>query len=73
MGYILYLEVMNMKFIMKKTRKDTKDSEHFLGLLKDQFVVFYALTNVAIEAYKTARKNYFAKVCLNSNNDKEAG
>ena len=60
-----------MKFIMRATQNDIKDSEHFLGLLKDQFVVFYALTNVTIEAYKTARKNYSAKVCLNSSRKKE--
>ena len=64
---------MDMKFIMKKTQNDTMDNEYFLGLLKDQFVFFYALTNVTIEAYKTARKNYFAKVCMNSSKEKEAG
>ena len=52
-------------------QNDTRDSEYFLSLLKDQFVVFYALTNVAIEAYKTARKNYFAKVCVNPSKKKK--
>ena len=58
---------------MRQKQNGTKDSEFVLELLKDQFVFFYALTNAAIEAYKTARKNYFAKVCLNSSKEKEVG
>ena len=57
---------------MKQKRNVTKNSEFFLDLLKDQFVFFYALTNVAIEVYKKARKDYYAKVCLNSNKEREA-
>ena len=51
---------------MKQKRSETKDDEFFFDLLKDQFVFFYALTNVAIEAYKSARESYSAKVCLDS-------
>ncbi len=58
---------------MRQKQNGTKDSEFVLELLKDQFVFFYALTNAAIEAYKTARKNYFEKVCLNSSKEKEVG
>ena len=61
---------MDMKFTMKETHNNTKDSEYFLGLLKDQFVVFYALTNVAIASYKSARKNYYAKGYLGSSKRK---
>ena len=58
---------------MKRKRSDTKDDEFFFGLLKDQFVFFYALTNVAIEAYKSARENYATKVCLDSREKKQVG
>ena len=58
---------------MKRKRNDTEDSEFFLDLLKDQFVFFYALTNVIIDAYKQARKNYNAKEYMNSSKEKEAG
>ena len=51
---------------MKQKSSETEDDEFFFDLLKDQFVFFYALTNVAIEAYKSARKNYYAKVCFDS-------
>ena len=46
---------------MKQKCDKTKDDEFFLDLLIDQFVLFYALTNVAIASYKSARKNYYAK------------
>ncbi len=58
---------------MKQRRNHSKDSEIFLDLLKDQFVVFYALTNVAIETYKTARKNYYVKAYSSSVKEKEVG
>ena len=51
---------------MKQKCDKTKDDEFFLDLLMDQFVFFYALTNVTIASYKSARKNYYAKVCLGS-------
>ena len=47
-----------------------KNDELFFSLLKDQFVLFYALTNVAIEAYKSACNNYHAKVTPASKKDK---
>ena len=43
---------------MKKAPDETKNDELFSNHLKDQFVFFYALTNVAIQAYKYASKNY---------------
>ena len=51
---------------MKQKCDKTKDDEFFLDLLMDQFVFFYALTNVAIASYKSARKNYYAKEYLGS-------
>jgi hypothetical protein len=51
---------------MKQKCAKTKDNEFFLDLLMDQFVLFYALTNVAIASYKSARKNYYAKGHLGS-------
>ena len=54
---------------MKKLHDDIKNDELFFGLLKDQFVLFYALTNVAIEAFKSARNNYYAKVYSTSEKD----
>ena len=51
---------------MKQKCDKTKDDEFFLDLLIDQFVLFYALTNVAIASYKSARKNYYAKGYLGS-------
>ena len=57
--------------IMKKSHDDMKNDELFFGLLKDQFVLFYALTNVAIEAFKSARNNYCAKVYSTSKEDNE--
>ena len=55
---------------MKQKSSETEDDEFFFDLLKDQFVFFYALTNVAIEAYKSARENYSTKVCLDSREKK---
>ena len=60
-----------MRLVMKKKSNVTKNSEFFLDLLKDQFVFFYALTNVAIEVYKKARKDYYSKVCLNSSKERK--
>ena len=56
---------------MKQKRNNKENDEFFFDLLKDQFVFFYALTNVAIEAYKSARKSYHAKVCLDSKKEKQ--
>lgn len=72
-GYNLCSGPIDTGLAMKRTRNDTEDSEFFLDLLKDQFVFFYALTNVIIEAYKKARKNYNAEECMNSSKEKEAG
>ncbi len=58
--------MISMRPIVGQKRNETNDDEFFFELLKDQFVFFYALTNVAIEAYKSARKNYYAKVCFDS-------
>ena len=55
---------------MKQKCAKTKDNEFFLDLLIDQFVLFYALTNVAIAFYKSARKNYHAKGYLGSSKRK---
>ena len=55
---------------MKQKCDKTKDDEFFLDLLIDQFVLFYALTNVAIASYKSARKNYYAKGYLGSSKRK---
>ena len=56
---------------MKHKSSETEDDKFFFDLLKDQFVFFYALTNVAIEAYKSARENYSTKVCLDSREKKQ--
>ena len=56
--------------IIKKMHDPRKNDELFFSLLKDQFVLFYALTNVAIEAYKSACNNYHAKVTPASKKDK---
>ena len=58
---------------MKQRISETKDDEFCFDLLLDQFVFFYALTNVAIEAYKSARENYSAKVCLGHVKKKQVG
>ena len=66
-----YTRLTRIMPIMKKSHDDMKNDELFFGLLKDQFVLFYALTNVAIEAFKSARNNYCAKVYSTSKEDNE--
>ena len=50
---------------MSQGQETQQEDELFFDQLKDQFVLFYALTVTAMDIYKTARKDYQARASHN--------